>query len=333
MTGAFDGDPAVAVADAESVDDMGAMAAWFQTCETLAHYRLGRWDDAVRTVEAAGTTIESRGGDTAARVLYPVLGVIRAERGDVAGADDALRLADMGGAAVFNVVVDWSAAVLHTIKAEYREGIGRLRAAAARESANERLNFLAMILAQLVDTATEAGDAETARAANDRLQALPRDDAAVAMTMWCWLAQAVAGADAQAASSGRDHALRYGLRFDAARALAQLGTLRDDAGLLVDAYDEFGALGAVYRQRQVAVQLRRLGRRAPRRRTAGGLTPVEAQIADLVATGLTNRQVADKAGLSPKTVEVYLSRIYAKTGCQSRVELAVAVNSGALATS
>ena len=44
------------------------------------------------------------------------------------------------------------------------------------------------------------------------------------------------------------------------------------------------------------------------------------------------RQVAAKAGLSPKTVEVYLSRIYSKTGCQSRVELAVAVNSGDLQT-
>ena len=34
--------------------------------------------------------------------------------------------------------------------------------------------------------------------------------------------------------------------------------------------------------------------------------------------------------LSPKTIEVYLSRIYAKTGCRSRVVLAVAVRDGRL---
>jgi hypothetical protein len=35
--------------------------------------------------------------------------------------------------------------------------------------------------------------------------------------------------------------------------------------------------------------------------------------------------------LSTKTVEVYLSRIYAKTRCRSRVELAIAVQHGRVA--
>lgn len=46
--------------------------------------------------------------------------------------------------------------------------------------------------------------------------------------------------------------------------------------------------------------------------------------------GLTNRQIASALHYSPKTVEVYLSRIYAKTQCSSRVELVRALDGGAV---
>lgn len=41
-----------------------------------------------------------------------------------------------------------------------------------------------------------------------------------------------------------------------------------------------------------------------------------------VTQGLTNREVAAALFLSPKTVEGHLSRIYAKLGVRSRVDLA-----------
>ena len=43
-----------------------------------------------------------------------------------------------------------------------------------------------------------------------------------------------------------------------------------------------------------------------------------------MATGRTNRQVADELLLSTKTVEVHLTRIYAKLGISSRSQLAAA---------
>jgi DNA-binding NarL/FixJ family response regulator len=101
--------------------------------------------------------------------------------------------------------------------------------------------------------------------------------------------------------------------------------------MLVQAHDELGRIGALVRQRRVTHELRKLGRRAPRQRRGGGaLTAVEIEIAMLVAEGLSNRQIAARSLLSPKTVEVYLSRIYTKARCRSRVELAVLVNSGTL---
>ncbi len=66
--------------------------------------------------------------------------------------------------------------------------------------------------------------------------------------------------------------------------------------------------------------------RVPVRRASADLTPTEDRIAQLVATGLTNREVADRAFISAKTVEANLARIYDKLGVHSRAELGRAMN-------
>lgn len=57
-----------------------------------------------------------------------------------------------------------------------------------------------------------------------------------------------------------------------------------------------------------------------RRRTStpGGLTPREVEVLGLVARGLSNRDVAHRLHLSPKTVGNHVERIYAKIGVSSR---------------
>jgi DNA-binding CsgD family transcriptional regulator len=54
--------------------------------------------------------------------------------------------------------------------------------------------------------------------------------------------------------------------------------------------------------------------RIPDHPTDGVLTPTEERIALLAAEGLTNREIAERCFLSPKTVEVNLTRIYRKLG-------------------
>jgi DNA-binding CsgD family transcriptional regulator/tetratricopeptide (TPR) repeat protein len=60
------------------------------------------------------------------------------------------------------------------------------------------------------------------------------------------------------------------------------------------------------------------------RRGAGGeaLTPTEQQVADLVAAGHTNREVAARLFISIRTVETHLAAVYRKVGVRSRSELA-----------
>ena len=50
--------------------------------------------------------------------------------------------------------------------------------------------------------------------------------------------------------------------------------------------------------------------------------PGRPSVHQLVASGHSNREVASDLQLSVKTVEVHLTRIYAKLGIRSRTELA-----------
>jgi hypothetical protein len=68
--------------------------------------------------------------------------------------------------------------------------------------------------------------------------------------------------------------------------------------------------------------------RAPGRREDPGVT--ERRVVELIGEGLTNRQIALRLQLSEKTVENYLTRLFARTGCRSRVELAAASLAGRL---
>jgi two-component system response regulator NreC len=59
------------------------------------------------------------------------------------------------------------------------------------------------------------------------------------------------------------------------------------------------------------------------------LSPREREVLDLVAQGYTNQQMADRLGLSVKTVETYRSRLVEKLGLQSRADLVrYAIDSG-----
>jgi DNA-binding NarL/FixJ family response regulator len=83
---------------------------------------------------------------------------------------------------------------------------------------------------------------------------------------------------------------------------------------------------------EAARELRRLGVKstARRRRSAGGtglagLSGREREVADLVALGHTNKEIAGELFLSEKTVESHMSRLFAKLGVSSRAAVAEAV--------
>jgi DNA-binding CsgD family transcriptional regulator len=79
----------------------------------------------------------------------------------------------------------------------------------------------------------------------------------------------------------------------------------------------FERLGAPLWISRAEGELARIGGRQP----ASELTATEHRVAELVAEGLRNREVAAALFVSEKTVEATLSRVYAKLGVRSRAEL------------
>jgi len=69
-------------------------------------------------------------------------------------------------------------------------------------------------------------------------------------------------------------------------------------------------------------------RRAAAERMAA-LTPAEAQVAALVAEGLSNAAIARRLRMTESSVKTYVSRILAKLDCENRVQAALLVRDAA----
>jgi DNA-binding NarL/FixJ family response regulator len=199
--------------------------------------------------------------------------------------------------------------------------------------------------------AVAAGRVDEAEAWADRLERQPATAAGMAgaqarsLTARATVLNAqddAEGAVATAAQAAeRARAAQLGLdEFEAGltagRALAAAGR-RDEAASVLQAAAALAAAGGARKMVDAAGrELRRVGSRlaagTSRAGTAGeglpALTGREREIASLVAEGMSNKQVAAAVFLSEKTVEHHLSRIFAKVGVRSRVELTRVIAGG-----
>jgi DNA-binding CsgD family transcriptional regulator len=85
------------------------------------------------------------------------------------------------------------------------------------------------------------------------------------------------------------------------------------------ALEIFDDLGAPLWAETTASELARVPGRA---RASGELTETERRVAELVAEGLSNKEVAARLFVTVRTVEANLTKVYAKLGVRSRTELA-----------
>nr|WP_307820216.1 AAA family ATPase [Streptomyces sp. MC1] len=92
---------------------------------------------------------------------------------------------------------------------------------------------------------------------------------------------------------------------------------------LVSALQVFEQLGARAWAQRAAKELRAAGWNVPRADDQGKqeLTPQELAIAQLAASGLTNKQIAEQLFISHRTVGAHLYQVYPKLGISSRAAL------------
>lgn len=129
-----------------------------------------------------------------------------------------------------------------------------------------------------------------------------------------------------AVTAAMTHHERVPMPFDTARTALLLGQLQRRqrhkeaaAATLREALRTFEDIGTVLWAQRARDELARVNVRPTRDQ---GLTPSERRVAELAASGFSNRDIAATLFISIKTVEANLGRVYRKLGVRGRVALA-----------
>jgi DNA-binding CsgD family transcriptional regulator len=143
---------------------------------------------------------------------------------------------------------------------------------------------------------------------------------------------------AAAFAEARQSAAKAGSPFSQAllelshgRYLRQSGRRRDAIAALRSARQAFEQLAAAPFVGRCETELSSCGVRAGRQSGDNryGLTAREEVVARLVASGKSNREVAEELYLSTKAIEYHLSNVFAKVDVRSRHDLAARLNASA----
>jgi DNA-binding CsgD family transcriptional regulator len=187
----------------------------------------------------------------------------------------------------------------------------------------------------LVEALVALGQIDEAAAVTERLSRLATEQVhpwglATAKRCRALVRLASDPADGEAFSALTEAASDYGdlgLRFDHARSLLIVGRAQrrarrwgDASRSLERALASFDGMGAPGWADQARSELDRVGARRPA--AAGTLTAAEERVVELAAEGRSNKEIAHALSVGVHTVEVQLSRAYAKLGVQSRAQLA-----------
>ncbi|WP_330273672.1 AAA family ATPase [Lentzea sp. NBC_00516] len=281
----------------------------------------GRWDAALDGIGRWLPDVEAAQADQALGVLQAIELSIRTWRGEL---DVAARLASLPAPQSVNI------SRLHAVSlAEYLIARGRADEAYAllddNVGAGLEAAYSCVLVARMIELDLERGHPEAAEKALARLS----DVSATRVSPWSRTTlrrvTGIVHRDVESLREAVSEAALGGLEFEKARAQLALGEVSDDeVPMLVEAYTAFQRLGAHGLRRQAGTRLRALGAKVPRARSKapGLLTEAEENVARLVQQGMRNRDIAAALHYSPRTIEVYLSRIYAKLHVSSRLELA-----------
>ncbi len=295
--------------------------------------RQGRLDEAAVHAERAWALADAVDGGSG---RSSELAVIAAARGDV---DTAHRHVVMltstppDPSAITAGQVEFAIGAVATMDGDHRHAVQRLRATVTHfDGCGVRDLGVLPVRPELMDALIQAGDLDEAeRVAAEIVQLAERAGrprgAAEALRA---RAQVAAGRRrleeaAGLASEAVDAFEQIGLPIERARTLVVAGSIarrarrRTEAReLLEQAHSELVRCGALGFLPRVRAELERLGDRGD----ADALTNTERKIADLVAEGMTNAEVAAQLYVSARTVEAHLTQIYRKEGVRSRSELA-----------
>jgi len=295
------------------------------TLEGLAAWIGGDWNRALMMTGEALVIAHRHANNRSIALALTVRGLILVHRGvldQASGCVDDARAACGRGDRHVVATIDTVAALLELNR-------GRPGVALALLDQARHINYLGPItLGCRISAAVAAGEPDQLRPIADDIADIDGPWAGVLMQRVHGLQAGANGLDQLAEAAGALDVL--GLPYEAASARLELAETHPSAPGAADVataalavFESLRAAPAADRARRV---LRRLGHRPrPGLRTGAALSERETQVAELVAQGLSNAEVAARLFVSPRTVTTHLERIYRRLGISSRAELTLIV--------
>ena len=308
----------------------------------LCHFMSGDWAQAARDTEIGLSLVESRGSTYDRAFLYSLTAGLEAVQGRQADAqrhldraiDEAQKLDYVGP--YFHIAL--SQALLARCRNDHEGVLIALRNVSALAAFPERSQLFASWWQPFqVEALLDSGRVAEAESAYAELLADgvdPQDGLLTVARAWlCGRIREAQGdprgalasyTSGVAPSADRQDAPLYRglLEQHLGTCLAGLGQTQQALAHLRTAENTFAALGAVPFLRDCRSHLETLdGAGLAQATVLDGLTMREREVALLVGTGRTNREIADTLYLSVKTIEYHLRNIFTKLKLHSRREL------------
>lgn len=329
---------------AQLVDDAHGTRTHLEVQIAFAAMRSGNWDEALEVVRTGLDRAQHNEPGLSSWALTAVRAQIAAFRGDLISAralsDELMAWASprkIGAATNFVLQIRNAAA---SAEGDYEESFRLLEMITPIDSLNYRMSSPAATLMDLVQAAMRTDRQHLAQQHLRAAQEAQIPSLSPYFAMLADAASALAAGSVPEADELFERALGGaevgGWPFDGARIrlaygehLRRIGAVSRAREQLTLAREGFARLGARPWILRATAELEVAG--APVQPPTGGpralLSPQERQIALLAATGLTNKQIAEKLALSPRTVGNHLHRVFPKLAVTSRAGLRNALTS------
>jgi ATP/maltotriose-dependent transcriptional regulator MalT len=280
----------------------------------------GEWSDAMAEVQQACAHLAEPPGNPVLGMAHYQQGELLRLRGEFSRAEQAYRKAGESGHSV-----QPGLALLRLAQGRMTDAEAAVRRV-VMEGEGDRVKR-SRVLAAFVEIVLSTGDVASARPAIDELDELSSHLDAPYLQAVAESARGavlLADGDAHAACMLLRRAWTTWQELDAPYEAARVRLLMAQACEELADHDtatmELDAARRVFEQLGAAPALARVAELSgvPKQNAPGGLTPREVEVLRLVATGATNREIADRLILSEKTVARHVSNIFTKLGVASR---------------
>ncbi|MEU6604400.1 AAA family ATPase [Streptomyces shenzhenensis] len=320
--------------------ESGLFVHWSYGTIVLGHdaFLSGRWAEAESLARDGRALAEEHGYRLAGLRLASQLACVAAVRGDSDAVHeltgDILRWSEPRGLGLLTVSARQALALLALGQQDYETAFHNC-ALVSPPGTLPRLNLRALwSVYDLVEAAVHTGRMSEARAHLALAQRCGLAGLSPRMRLLVHAAEALAGPEAAAEKAFHRALAVSGVEapFDRARVRLAFGrwlrvhrqddeAAREQLTSALHAFDTLEARpwSAIARTELVATH--RTPRAVSRADVSGLLTPQELHIAELAATGMSNKQIGARLFVSPRTVSTHLYNVFPKLGIRSRAAL------------